>query len=487
MFKEQPRGISDQSAAQQAVEQTNVVLTSLDIPKDSLIHQYKWASHGFVGHLTSGQVEKLRKDPRIDHVVKDYYYKAIQTGRIESIGSFSNKSNMVATTQTTPWGVNRVGGPLDGTGKTAWILDSGIDLDHPDLNVDFNRSASFVANESADDNLGHGTYVAGILAAKANSQDAVGVAAGATVVAVKVCGQDGGCFVGDVKAGVEYAAGNFSSGDVVNMSLGFPSYATGISDLENSIINAANSGLKFTIAAGNEKQNANNVSPARVEHSNVWTVSAFRQGDAFSVIFDYDHCGNDNAGSNYGNPPIEYSEPGERIRSLLIGGGVGMGFDGPCTASGTSYAAPHLAGLLLVKGSVDLDGTVSNDPDGDPDPIAIDEEPLQVSVDGPSIVNSGDIAMFTSSVSHQEGSVSYQWYYRTYPEQSWILDSGATASTYSHTFYNSGGYENQAVKLEVNSAGETASDIQSVYVQPCTRTATTSGGTISPDNPQPCN
>jgi len=78
-------------------------------------------------------------------------------------------------------------------------------------------------------------------------------------------------------------------------------------------------------------------------------------------------------------------------------------------------------------------------------------------------------------------------YYHTYPEQSWILDSGATSSTYSHTFYNSGGYENQAVKAIVTSAGETASDIQSVYVQPCTRTATTSSSTVSPNNPQPCN
>jgi|GEM_PF-6218705 len=78
-------------------------------------------------------------------------------------------------------------------------------------------------------------------------------------------------------------------------------------------------------------------------------------------------------------------------------------------------------------------------------------------------------------------------YYHTYSEQSWVMESGTTSSTYSCTFYNNGRYENQIVKLEVNRAGETASDIQSVYVQPCTRTATTNDGTVSLDNPQPYN
>lgn len=77
MFKEQPAGIANSQAAQVAVEKTNNVFSNLNIPRDSLIHQYKWSSQGFAGHFTKEQVEKLRKHPLVDHVAKDYYYKAI--------------------------------------------------------------------------------------------------------------------------------------------------------------------------------------------------------------------------------------------------------------------------------------------------------------------------------------------------------------------------------------------------------------------------
>lgn len=79
MFKRQSTAIVNEQAAQIAVDKTNAVLSSADIPADSVIHQYKWASQGFAGRFTAEQVEKLRKDPRVDHVTKDYYYQAIQT------------------------------------------------------------------------------------------------------------------------------------------------------------------------------------------------------------------------------------------------------------------------------------------------------------------------------------------------------------------------------------------------------------------------
>lgn len=370
--------------------------------------------------------------------------------------------------------MSRVGGYQNGVGKKAWILDTGIDLDHPDLNVDISNSVSFVAQENADDQNGHGTHVAGILAAKNNNREVVGVAAGALVVSVKVLSQTGGGTTSDVIAGVNYVSGNASSNDVINMSLGGPISTT----LDNAVVGAANSGLRFTIAAGNEKQNANNVSPARVENSNVYTVSAFKLGDAFAVSFD---C-NPNFGSNYSGPvnsPIEYSAPGNNITSLAIGGGTTV-------KCGTSMAAPHLAGLLLASGGdLDTDGVVGYDPDNDPDPIAVAEEPLQVTAGGPSIANSGDLVGFSSNATHEEGSISYQWYYRVTPTQGWTLDSGATSPNYTRTVYNPGGYKFQAVKVEVSSAGEAASAVHDITVLACERSAS-SKQAFTTNNPEPC-
>lgn len=96
--------------------------------------------------------------------------------------------------QVTPWGIARVGGPQDGTGHTAWVLDTGIDVDHPDLNVAASRGFSAFnkgKDSGVDDGQGHGTHVAGTIAALNNNRDVVGVAAGASVVPIKVLDRRG--------------------------------------------------------------------------------------------------------------------------------------------------------------------------------------------------------------------------------------------------------------------------------------------------------
>lgn len=428
MFKEQPAGLATAQAAQQTVEKTNTIFTSLSISKDSLIHQYKWTSQGFAARLTVDQVEQLRKHPLVDHVAKDNYYKAIDYMPAVGISAFKNLLHMSG--QTKPWGVDRVEGPLDGTGKTAWILDTGIDLNHPDLNVDQRRSTSFVVSESSvEDYHGHGSHVSGVIAAIDNTRDVVGVAAGANVVAVKVCDQFGGCYTSDVQAGVEYAAAHFTSGDVANLSLGFPASASGIPDLENSILTAANSGLKFTIAAGNEGQDANNKSPARVNHSNVWTVSAYRDGDQFVQTFDWNtpNCNplqDPRLGSNYSNPPVDYAAPGESILSLWRNGGT-------LTTCGTSMAAPHVAGLLLVMGAEpNHSGFVSNDPDGDPDEIV--SYRLQPSTLTASVQNDSPRLDWSSII----GAQSYE-VYRKFETGNWVFVTNTTNTYYVDNVINS--------------------------------------------------
>lgn len=316
---------------------------------------YATALKGFsASGVSEAKAQALEQDPRVDFVEQDQITSLSppETSR----PPWEDGGGGGSDGQTTPYGITRVGGATSGVSGTAWVLDTGVDLDHPDLNVDTDRSAVFVSNgpgaKSPDDGDGHGTHVAGTIAAIDNSRDVVGVAEGATVVAVKVLDDNGRGSYSEIIDGVDYVAANGSSGDVANMSLG-----GGTSDaLDTAVENAASNGIYFSIAAGNDSDDANNYSPARTEATNVFTVSAFDDTDTFASFSNY---------SGPTDPPVEYGAPGVDVLSLYADGGTN-------TLSGTSMAAPHVAGVLLVTGgSPNTDGTVSSDPDGDPDPIAV--------------------------------------------------------------------------------------------------------------------
>jgi subtilisin family serine protease len=251
--------------------------------------------------------------------------------------------------QTTPWGITRVGGAGDGTGKTAWVIDTGIDLSHTDLNTSRNCHANFVTkgkDQSGNDGNGHGTHVAGTIGAINNGQDVVGVAANAYLCAVRVLDNSGSGTWEGVVNGVNYVAANGKSGEVANMSLGGSgSNAT----LEKAVSDAAGKGIRMVLAAGNDGQHAGNFTPARVNGTNIYTISAIASNDCLT------------SWSNYGNPPVDYAAPGASILSTRKGGGT-------TTMSGTSMAAPHAAGVLLL-GNPRTNGYACNDPDGNPDPI----------------------------------------------------------------------------------------------------------------------
>jgi len=314
-------------------------------------HVYANSIRGFAASANSAASLKSR-NPHIAYCEQDQEVNAIQGGPFDfrELG----KPAGPAPKQTIPWGVARVnGGAGTGSGSgTAWIIDTGIDANHPDLNVDVSRSRNFSTGTSFIDGNGHGSHVAGIIGAKDNNFGVVGVSPGATLVAVRVLNNAGSGTNSGVIAGVDYVAANGRNGDVANMSLGGGASQA----LDDAVVAAAAKGIKFTLAAGNESDDANNHSPARANGPNVYTVSSFAKGSSETDTDDPW-----SSFSNYGNPPIDYAEPGSAIPSTYKSGGY-------ATLSGTSMAAPHLAGILLVKSPAN-GGTVDGDPDGNPDKI----------------------------------------------------------------------------------------------------------------------
>jgi subtilisin family serine protease len=307
---------------------------------------YGSAIKGFSVKMAPGQLKKLQDDPSVSYIEEDQVVTLIQPEL--RINARPVKPTPTPPAQTTPWGITRVNGGVSGVGKTAWIIDTGIDLDHPDLTVNTALGKSFVVGiTSPDDDNGHGSHCAGIVGAKNNTVGVIGVAAGATLVPVKVLNKRGSGTYDAIIAGVNYVAAAGTPGDVANMSLG-----GGFSQaLNDAVIAAAATGIKFALAAGNESTSATLKSPASANGANIYTISAMASGDLWASY------------SNYGNPPVDFCEPGSSIYSTYKSGGY-------ATLSGTSMAAPHAAGLLLL-GSIRSGGTVSGDPDGNADTIGI--------------------------------------------------------------------------------------------------------------------
>lgn len=320
----------------------NGILSKYRISEDKLGHLYVATLSGFSVRLSKEEYDLFKNDPAI---------KYIEADRIISIAQGKGKpgGGGGSTGQQVPWGITRVGGFVNYTGNNvAWVIDTGIDLTHPDLNVSSsNGFTAFTSGKDANfnDGNGHGTHVAGTIAAINNSIGVVGVAAGAPVVHVKVLDSRGSGSYSGVISGVDWVGAKGKAGDVANMSLGGPISQA----LDDAVLAASNNGIKFVIAAGNSSANANNYSPARVNGSNIWTISAMNSSDNFASF------------SNFANPPVDYCAPGVSINSTWKGGGYN-------SISGTSMAAPHAAGVLLL-GNARTSGNVKQDPDGNADPI----------------------------------------------------------------------------------------------------------------------
>jgi subtilisin family serine protease len=319
---------------------------------------YKTALRGFSASMSRQAAEQLAsRNPLIAYfepngIVWQVGKQGPDTSKKPSNpGKGGSGGGETEPSQVVPYGIQRVGGALnvDGFGYKAWIIDTGIDSKHPDLHV--GAGANFVSRgkNTTQDGNGHGTHVAGTIAAIDNAIDVVGVAAGATVIPVRVLDNSGSGTIDGVVAGVDYVAANAQSGECANLSLGASGH---FQSLHDAIWNAAeNQGINFTIAAGNNGADSNNYEPAHIEHARVYTISAIDSNDNFASF------------SNWGNPPVDFSAPGVGILSTKKGGGV-------TTLSGTSMAAPHVCGILTTRQIPIQGGLANGDPDGNPDPVA---------------------------------------------------------------------------------------------------------------------
>ncbi|MDF8332321.1 S8 family serine peptidase [Novosphingobium cyanobacteriorum] len=309
----------------------------------SLGHVYTTALQGFSISIPAQAAQVLMdKNPNIAWCEQDQEIVLID-------GVSATAGNTGGTTtqpvESTPPGITAVnGGAYIGTNR-AFVIDTGIDLTHPDLNVEpvncNGGSCNFVTRETSPQDLnGHGTHVSGTIAAKAgNGIGVVGVAAGARVIAVRVLNKRGSGSNSDVIAGVDYVSRVGRAGDVANMSLG-GSLSTA---LDTAVLNAS-AVVKFALAAGNETDDANNHSPGRVNGPNIYTIAAM-SWNATS------RTGTWASFSNYNTSIVDYIEPGVSILSTWLNGGYN-------TISGTSMATPHMAGILLT-GAPKAGGTVT--------------------------------------------------------------------------------------------------------------------------------
>jgi subtilisin len=290
---------------------------------------YDNALRGFSIKVPNDNVlEAIMKNPDVDYVQPDVKVKAFA--------------------QSLPTGVNRVDGDLsstksgDGRGVVnvdIGIMDTGIDLNHPDLNV--YRQVTFVSGTSSgNDDNGHGTAVAGIAAAKDNSQGVVGLAPGARLWAIKVLDSNGIGSSSNIIKGIDYVTQHANEIDVVNLSFG----AVGQNKaLHSAIIKSVAAGVTYTAAAGNEAIDASSVFPA--SYPEVIAVSAIvdTDGKCGGISGISTTVGKDDSFasfSNYGSV-IDLAAPGVLIKTTAKGSSY-------TTFSGTSVSTPHVTGAVAL-------------------------------------------------------------------------------------------------------------------------------------------
>lgn len=318
-----------------------------------------------VANLTDAQVSKLRQDPQVLRVEEDAQAFALchkprpwcpsptptPTPPASPVPSPSPSANPTPSpspaptpsptptptpspspsptpsTQPIPWGIDRIDAEKVWTTTSAdsvkvAVIDTGIDMDHPDLVANVKGGINTITGGSPDDDNGHGSHVAGIIAAVNNSIGVVGVGNQIDLYSVKVLNSAGSGYTSDIIEGIQWAIANNIK--VINMSLGTQS---DIQSFHDAVIAAKNAGITIVAAAGNSGPYDNTVIyPAKYQES--IAVSATNSADSQPTW------------SSRG-PEVDLAAPGSSIYSTYRNATYS-------TLSGTSMASPHAAGAAAL-------------------------------------------------------------------------------------------------------------------------------------------
>lgn len=338
----------------EAIKKINSTLSLSSLDKSKISGYYSTYFPGIaVENVSKEELISLSKTPG----VKEIHYNQLIPNPMDSSFVEDEAKDMTSKmAQEIPCGIERAGGFVNSEqAKTwIWIIDTGIDLDHPDLNVvtDSRYAKSYVGG-SPDDCNGHGTHVAGTAAAINNGTGVVGVSAGAPVVPLRVFGCSGGASTSAILSAINHVGQNDLPGDSVNLSLGgfFGSGCASRSPYASALQALGNQGTFVAIAAGNSGADTTSYAPGCVNGNNIYTVASMTCNYRFSSF------------SNYNTAAVDVIATGSSVLSTWPGGRYR-------TISGTSMASPHVAGILHARKGAPLSaGNLTNR--GQAYPVAI--------------------------------------------------------------------------------------------------------------------
>ena len=312
--KSKSSGDQDYIVKLEAGSSVGDLVTNSDLTRKDVSENLKGpALTGAVVTVDGAEARSLQDTPGVDAVELDQPVSALEVQN---------------TAGEVPWGLDRsdqslgLNGsyqpPADGAGTHVYVVDTGIDLDHPELKNRIGSGIDLIdVNGTADDCNGHGTHVAGTIAS-----GPYGMAPNATVHPVRVLDCRGSGTTSAVIAGLNWIKKTAPARSVVNLSLG-----GGRSPLlDSTVTDLVNSNITVVAAAGNERSDACNVSPAAAAAA--LTVGATTNNDQQSGFSNFGSC-------------LDLYAPGSAITSTVLGGGT-------ASYSGTSMAAPHVAGAAAV-------------------------------------------------------------------------------------------------------------------------------------------
>lgn len=278
-----------------------------------VMHEYSASMAGIAIQVDAEYLGKLLADPDVEYVEED------------------TVQELVAVQNNPPsWGIDRIDQrnlPLDnryesvltGAGVNAYIIDTGLDLDHPNYSGRARLGTDVIGDgRNGNDCNGHGSHVGGTV-----GSETYGVAKDVNLFAVRVFGCGSTTSTSNILAGMNWVIGNATRPAVANMSLGGPASTT----QDNLVQDMVNAGIVTVVAAGNDNSNACNFSPARA--ASAITVAASTISDARASFSNFGSC-------------VDIFGPGLNITSTWINGGTN-------TISGTSMASPHVAGVAALE------------------------------------------------------------------------------------------------------------------------------------------